>query len=61
MLNEITFTSLTFDSLFQGISGDLGCYSNNRVACRGLDGTCSTFLRFVWNGTPCGNNKVRRN
>lgn len=39
-------------------SGHVGCYKPDQVSCKNKYGSCAITLRYVWNGTPCGINKV---
>jgi len=43
---------------FQNVDSDADCYGNRAVGCSDENGSCY-YLGFVWNGTPCGNGKVR--
>ncbi|XP_045162225.2 zinc metalloproteinase-disintegrin-like MTP4 [Mercenaria mercenaria] len=40
------------------ISSDKDCYARYRVRCTVERRFCGAYLKYVWNGTPCGTDKV---
>ncbi|KAH3704648.1 hypothetical protein DPMN_079707 [Dreissena polymorpha] len=40
------------------ISGDEGCCEYGQVNCEDASGGCNVSLGFVWNGTPCGSERM---
>ncbi|XP_060603409.1 uncharacterized protein LOC132756367 [Ruditapes philippinarum] len=37
---------------------DIDCYARYRIRCKVEGGKCEAYLKYVWNGTPCGSDKV---